>query len=235
MRLTKNTIAILKNFSKINDSIIIENGDKIRTMAISEDLYAEAQIDSVFPRSFGIYDLSEFLRGVQMFDSPQLEFSDDSEYVLISEDSDRGETPTTKYQFSDLQILRNTVKLPQNSAQINDPLVEFYLDYENIKKLKDACLIYGLSDISIVGCDGRIELQVRDSKNPQSHTFYINLNESNIVNIDCDFHVNIDSTKLQFLDYSYVVKLNNIGAQFESSDAGVKYLLALETSSEFDN
>jgi hypothetical protein len=235
MLLTKNTINILKNFSKINGSIIIEGGNKIRTKAVSDDLYAEAEVDCAFPRNFAIYDLNEFLRGIQMFDSPQLIFDDDHEYVLISEDSDAGETPTAKYHFSDLQIIENVINLPDGSPVMRNSKVEFNLDYENIKKLKDACLVYGLNEISIVGVNGDIELQVSNSKNQQSHTFYIKLSDSNIINVDCDFHVIIDSSKMQFLDYSYVVKLNDIGAMFESTDGKLLYMVCHEASSEFDN
>lgn len=60
MILSENTIRILKNFSTINDSIIIEKGNRLRNISINEVVYAEALVDFNFPKTFGIYNLSEF-------------------------------------------------------------------------------------------------------------------------------------------------------------------------------
>ena len=48
MKLTPNTITILKNFSSINPSIYIREGNTIRTIAVSGNIAAVAEIEEEF-------------------------------------------------------------------------------------------------------------------------------------------------------------------------------------------
>ena len=64
MKLTQNTISILKNFSSINPSIYIREGNKIRTIAMSGNIAASATVEEEFTTPFAIYDLNQFLNGI---------------------------------------------------------------------------------------------------------------------------------------------------------------------------
>ena len=61
MKLSGETVDVLKNFSNINQNILIKEGTQLRTMSTMKNILAEAPIKEVFPREFGIYDLTEFL------------------------------------------------------------------------------------------------------------------------------------------------------------------------------
>ena len=61
MKLSENTLAILKNFSGINNSILVKSGNKLRTISVAKNILAEAEIIEEFPKNFAIYDLSKFL------------------------------------------------------------------------------------------------------------------------------------------------------------------------------
>ena len=61
MKLSENTITILKNFSGINQSILVKKGNKLRTISIAKNILSEAEISENFPRDFAIYDLNQFL------------------------------------------------------------------------------------------------------------------------------------------------------------------------------
>ena len=54
MKLSDSTISILKNFSSINQSIIVAQGNKLRTISVMRNILAEATVEEEFPRSFGI-------------------------------------------------------------------------------------------------------------------------------------------------------------------------------------
>ena len=61
MKLSDKTVGILKNFSTINQNILIKEGSKLRTMSTMKNILAEADVSEAFPADFGIYDLNEFL------------------------------------------------------------------------------------------------------------------------------------------------------------------------------
>jgi hypothetical protein len=60
MKLSDNTLTILKNFAGINNSILVKQGTRLRTISVAKNILAEADITEEFPRDFAIYDLNQF-------------------------------------------------------------------------------------------------------------------------------------------------------------------------------
>ena len=86
MKISEHTLAILKSFAVINQSIYVEaKAKKLSTIAIDKNIVGRAQIEESFPVDFGIYDLNEFLMATSLFDDPDFDFSD--KFVTISEGS----------------------------------------------------------------------------------------------------------------------------------------------------
>ncbi len=82
MKLSDKTISVLKNFSSINQSILFKEGNKLRTISLMKNILAEATVSEEFMRDFGIYDLNQFLNGLSLHSSPELDFTNES-YVVI--------------------------------------------------------------------------------------------------------------------------------------------------------
>ena len=61
MKLSNETVDVLKNFSTINQNILVKEGTKLRTMSTMKNILGEAVIPESFIKEFGIYDLNEFL------------------------------------------------------------------------------------------------------------------------------------------------------------------------------
>ena len=61
MRLSNDTVAVLKNFSSINQNLVIKAGNEISTMSAMKNIVAKADVKETFPKDFAIYDLNEFL------------------------------------------------------------------------------------------------------------------------------------------------------------------------------
>ena len=66
MKLSKSTLDILKNFKEINQSILFKQGNSLKTISVMKNILAEATIEEELPRDFGIYDLSQFLNGIDL-------------------------------------------------------------------------------------------------------------------------------------------------------------------------
>ena len=66
MKLTSDTLSLLKNFSEINQNILVKPGKKLQTISTMKNILAEADITEAFDGEFAIYDLPEFLRSVEI-------------------------------------------------------------------------------------------------------------------------------------------------------------------------
>jgi len=75
MKLSEKTLNILKNFSSINQSILVKQGNQLRTISVAKNILAEAEIKEDFPRDFAIYDLNQFLNGLSLHQDPEMDFS----------------------------------------------------------------------------------------------------------------------------------------------------------------
>ena len=83
MKLTSNTISILKNFSTINQNLMVKTGNTLSTMSAMKNIVAQAEVTETFPQEFAIYDLNEFLSALSLFEEPELNFRD--QYVTITQ------------------------------------------------------------------------------------------------------------------------------------------------------
>jgi hypothetical protein len=84
MNLSSDTVAVLKNFSDINQNILVKPGNKVQTISTMKNILAEAEVSEKFEDEFAIYDLPEFLRSVELFEKPELKFNGGG-YVNISQ------------------------------------------------------------------------------------------------------------------------------------------------------
>ena len=75
MNISGDTVNVLKNFSNINQNILVKPGNTIQTISTAKNILAEAEITEKFESEFAIYDLPEFLRSVDLFDKSELNFN----------------------------------------------------------------------------------------------------------------------------------------------------------------
>lgn len=221
MKLSDSTIAILKNFSSINQSIIVGEGNKLRTISVMKNILAEAEVKESFPRTFAIYDLNEFLNGLSLHDDYALDFSNES-YVRISEGRRR-----VNYHFADPDVI---VAPPEKKLELPSKDVCFQLDHSQLLQLVKAASVYKLPDLSVVSEDGTISLVVRDKKNDSSNIFSIDVGESDV---DFTFNFKVENTN-KILPGNYdVVISQKLLAEFTGKKNGIHYWIALEPDSTF--
>ena len=93
MELSENTLQILRNFSGINQNLLIKSGSNIKTISEARNVVATADVTENFEKDFGIYDLSEFIGVMGLVDTPTLKFEDD--FVTVSDSSGRSKVKNT--------------------------------------------------------------------------------------------------------------------------------------------
>lgn len=222
MKLSEKTISILKNFSNINQSIFIKKGSKIRTISIMKNILAESEIEEEFPVDFGIYDLNQFLNGIDLHkNAADLDFTNQG-YVLICEGKIK-----SKFFFSDESVI---VTPPDKKIELKSKDICFEITTNQLDKIIKASKIYSLDDLSAIGENGIIKLVIRDKKNETSNNFSIIVGET-----DSNFVVNFKVENLKIITGSYevVISKQNL-AQFTSKDYNLTYYIALEPDSQFE-
>jgi hypothetical protein len=214
--LSKATIDILKNFSTINTSIVIKEGNILRTISNEENILASATIEETFPQTFAIYDLNQFLSGLSLFDSPSLVFDND-DYLIIKSGRSR-----VKYYFSDPEITLKTA--PDKKVNYPGSDVSFSLTANDISSLNKASNVYKLPDF-VIDTDEEILLSVRDLENDTSHVYDIS------VNGDFDgthhLHLKVENLRLMPGDYS-VGASKHLITEWKHSNLDLTYYIALE-------
>ncbi len=220
MKLSDNALAILKNFAGINNSILVKQGNKLRTISVAKNILAEAEIKEDFPRDFAIYDLNQFLNGLSLHQDPDLDFNQDS-YLSIKEGKRR-----VKYFFADPNVI---IAPPEKEITLPSQDVCFQLDSVTLEKLTKAAAVYQLPDMSAIGENGVIKLVVRDKKNDTSNEYAIVVGETSD---DFEFNFKVENIKIIPGAYEVVVS-SKLLSQFTNTQHNLKYYIALEPDSTF--
>jgi hypothetical protein len=221
MKLSDNTLNILKNFAGINNSILVKQGTQLRTMSVAKNILAEAQIGEEFPRDFAIYDLNQFLNGLGLHQDPDMDFSPDS-YLSIREGKRR-----VKYFYADPNVI---ISPPDKEITLPSEDVHFQLESTSLDKLLKAAAVYQLPDLSAVGGDGVVKLVVRDKKNDTSNEFAVVVGETDKV---FSFNFKVENIKIIPGAYDVVVS-SKLLSRFTNSQHDLKYFIALEPDSTFE-
>jgi len=220
MKLSDNTLTILKNFAGINNSILVKGGNKLRTISVAKNILAEADISEEFPRDFAIYDLNQFLNGLSLHSDPDLDFKEES-YLSIREGKRR-----VKYFFADPNVI---IAPPEKEINLPSQDVCFQLDSTSLEKLVKAAAVYQLPDLSAVGEAGVIKLVVRDKKNDTSNEYAIVVGET-----DQEFTFNFKVENIKIIPGAYdVVVSSKLLSQFTNTRYNLIYYIALEPDSTF--
>lgn len=223
MELSNFTMQILKNFSSINPNLVIRGGNSIMSMSEAKNVLVRATVSENFPQAFGIYDLSEFLSVLSLFDTTNLKF--DETHVTVGDVSGRSKI---KYFFSDIDMLTS----PTKAIEMPNPEVKFVLDQDTLGRIKKAASALGHDQLSITPGDGVITLTVVDIDNATSNTYSIDVPGESTG----DFNFILNIKNMQMIPGNYDVSISSrLISQFNLIQEGVDltYWLALEKTSTY--
>ena len=220
MKLSNETIDVLKNFSSINQNILIKEGNKVRTMSTMKNILGEADIAESFPKGFGIYDLNEFLGVLTLAKDPELEFGNES-YLTI-----RGGLSKVSYFFSDPSILVT----PPETFNAPETDVSFQVTREAMANVTKASAVMQLPDLVFTGTSEGVTMAVTDMKNSTSNQF----EESWEHEGDKAFQFNYKIENLKMIPGNYDVDVSTTAlvSRWNNQDKPIDYWIALEQPNE---
>ena len=223
MELSENTLNVLRNFSGINQNMLIKTGTNIKTISEARNVVATADVTEEFPKDFGIYDLNEFIGVMGLVDAPSLKFDED--YVTVSDSSGRSKV---KYFYA----AEETLTAPTKDVTMPDADVKFTLDNSTLNRLKKAASTLGHSEVSIKAKDGVLSLSVVENQNATSNAFSIDIDGE--FKQDAVFNFIISISNLKILPGDYEVEISSkLITQFKNKEIPLKYWIALEKSSTY--
>jgi hypothetical protein len=218
MKLSENTINVLKNFATINPSLLVKPGNALTTISPQKSIFAKATVEESFPRQFAIYELSKFLGVLSLFKEPDLDFGDKQLTIVAGRQS-------VSYTYADPDMI---VSPPSKDITFPSADIEFDISQEELQRVVRATAVLQLPDIAVVGNGQKVQVTATNAKNPTTDVFSIDVGES-----DKTFNVIFKADNIiKLLSGNYNVKISMKGLSQFTSD-NITYFVATEVSSNY--
>lgn len=213
MKISTNTLNILKWMSTINSGIKIDVGNKLYSKFEANSMCAMVEVEETFPQQFITANLSKFLASVDLFDDPDFEFTE--EYVKIS--STNGKNKALFFQ-SRPELVTQPNKVPKSQT---DVALSFHLSSDNLKKIFKACSVMNVSDIKLTAKDGNVTMSVLNKSVKTGDTFDVIIGEC-AEDVNVSYFYKKQNIKL-IPEYSYDVEVYPVGlTKFSCTDSPFK-------------
>lgn len=225
MKLSIDTLAILKNFSAINSGILFREGNMISTISPQKNILADALIQETFTNTFAIYDLNNFLSVLTLFkEGAELEFDDKNVYI-----KGLGGRSKIKYRFADASMI---VAAPEKRPNLSDIDVQFKLTEEDFQWILKTANVLSSPHIAIE-CDGEdVSITAFDSNDDSAHSNSLLLSG---VTGSHPYKLIFKTENLKMMPGTYNVEISAKGiSKFVGETNNLAYYVTLEMNSIYN-
>lgn len=138
IKLSNETVSYLVKMFSINQSVkIVANTKELRSIAQNRSTAVQTLIEEDFPRTFCVYDVSEFVSILKIIKDPILDFSSDKYVVIQSEDGSQ----KLRYMDADERLVGNCyyekdLKLPSVDIDVQPTADQHKAVLDAARKLK---------------------------------------------------------------------------------------------------
>ena len=223
MKLSRESLDILKNFSSINSNLHIIPGDDQITVSPMKNIMVEAKFPEEFPKEFAIWDLSKFLGTLSLFDSPDLKFN--GNHVSISSGSTK-----VVYNYSETKLVSGC--RPTKEFVMPETVINLEITNREFVELQRAASVLRLPDLCISDSGNDIEIVALDKSDPTTNKYSITVGENTT---GASFKMYLKSEYLKLLPGDYTVGISDKGvSRFVHKDLDVTYYIALDSDSVYN-
>lgn len=221
MKISPDTLTILKNFSEINSGIHFKKGESLSTWHPQKFVIAEAAIKETLPRNSTVFDLNKLLSVSSLFESPEFNFESDK--IVISSNN---RSVNFLYAEPSLVLDPEDRVAKYRDQAIKGAIANTTINKEDLKSLKQAASILSLPDITIVGKKDKITFTARDSENSSSDSFRVEVSAE----VKEDFDVTMRCSHFKVLDGDYDFICHPKLAYFKNKNTPVEYWIAYQAA-----
>ena len=216
MRLSEQTVSLLKNFASINQNLQFKTGNKLSTISAQKNILASAEISESFPSDFAIYDLNKFLGAMSIFQDPELEIGEKTMTV----------GGKLNYVFADPTMI---LVPPDKELVFPEPEASFTLTNADFTQVIKAASLLGLPHICVTGNGSQIILEATDVNNSASDDYKTEVGTTNET-----FNLVFKIENLKLFSGDYNVELTSKGiSKFTHTSNTLQYFIATESDSSF--
>ena len=223
MKLSKDTLSVLKNFASINDGIMFRKGNVLRTCDAQKQVLAETTITETIDEDFGIYDLNKFLAVLGLHqDNSQLNIDTATKSAVINDNTGRSKIT---YRICDATMIKNA---SDKSVKMPDPEVTFTLKQEDLEFILRSSSILGTPHISVTSDGSKIFVSALDDKNTSTHSNELDVGAGN----GKKYKMLFKTENMKMIPGSYEVSISFKGiAHFKNTTKPLLYWVATELGS----
>ena len=219
MKLSDETVSVLKNYSTINQNLMIKSGQALTTMSAMKNIVAKSTVAENFERDIAIYDLNEFLSSMSLFTTPEMDFQND--FVVMRSE---GSSSSLKYWYSDPSVVTSVTK----DITMPECEVKFSLSSDILSNVQKAAAVIGAPDMVLESGS----LRVTDKKNDTANDYFLPLVQKGSEVVDYKFWFKVENLKILPGTYDVSVSSKNI-SNFKNSNVNIEYFIALEPESKY--
>jgi hypothetical protein len=224
MKFSKDTLAILKNFSSINPGIVLKEGSFIMTRSMGKNIYAESTIDDVIDSDLGIYDLNGFLSVLSLVgDEPEIEHDTTTSTITIK----NGKTKVFYRSADESTIVQPKKRIKTES--FDDSLVSFSLPAESLQQIQRVSRAMAIDIIAITNKNDKIVINGYNQGADENLTNVLYSLEVGDWEGTDDFNFLINMQSMKLLTADYKVDLTRPAIKFTADK--FFYVIALEAKS----
>lgn len=216
MRLSDQTVSLLKNFAGINQNIQFKAGNKLQTISAQKNILVDAEVPELFPSDFAIYDLNKMLGVMSLFQDPELEIGNKTMKV----------GGKVNYMFADPTMI---VTPPEKELTFPEAEVKFAMSNVDFSQTTKAAAMLGLPHVCVVGDGSKITLGANDVNNSSSDDFVTEVGTT-----DQNFCMVFKIENLKLFAGDYDVEITSKGiSKFSHTSINLQYFIATESDSTF--
>lgn len=225
MKLSNETIEILKNFSTINQSLLFKKGNVISTISPLKTVLAVATIAESFPHEFAIYDLNKFLAKLSLYKGCELAFDTDG-VRFVSEDGKKSD----RMRYCSPQVI---VAPPEKKLTVGTPDCSFDISHEDLEWQRKTAGISASPNFVFKSDGEKILLMSTDVKDDSSDVSKTEIGDGDG---ETKFEVVMKGENFKTMSGGYRVEIAKRGlAKFKHKEKEVEYFIAIEAAqSKFD-
>lgn len=215
MKLSNDTLAVLKNFASINSGLEFKAGNILSTMSPGKTILAKATLKDTFPVDFCVYDLNQFLSVHSLYKDADIDF-DDANVVFKSGKS------KIKYRKTAKEMI---ITAPEKELNLPSVDVSFKLTEEVFASIKKSANVLQSPNIAVESDGEKIYLTCFNAKDDSAHTNSIEVGDSS----DKKFKMVFLEENLKMIPGSYDVEISSKGlASFKNTTQEIDYWIAIE-------
>ena len=215
MKLSNDTLSVLKNFAGINSGIEFKTGNKITTMSTGKTVLAKATLKDEFPHDFCVYDLNQFLSVHSSFKDTELEFDDKN--IIFKSGKNK-----LKYRKTEKSMI---VTPPEKELKLPSAEISFSLSEDELSSIMKTAAVLQSPNISVESDGDTVYIVASNVQDSSAHQNSFEVGDGNGTSYKMVFLAD----NLKLIPGSYDVEISSKGlSHFKNKNVDIQYWVATE-------